>query len=259
MSKLFFLDTETTGLTLTDRLCQLAYRGEGWTDEQEINELYCPPVDIGVEAMSVHHITTAQVREKPAFIDSKEYAEVKRLFKLKTNILVAHNAQFDIGMLKKEGIEVKSNICTQKVARYLYEKEGKIKSFALQKLRYGFDLQFDGDAKAHDASGDIKVLEALFWHLYNECETRANAKAQETGRKKYTRDEILKRMMDITEQPISPDMRMPFGKYKDEMIKEAVKKDPRYFDWLLSQKDGNTFQNRDLVATINYWKQKHGL
>lgn len=258
MSTLFFLDTETTGLTLTDRLVQLAYRGEGWSDEQEVNELFCPPVDIGVEAMSVHHITTAQVREKPAFVGSEHHATCKKLFNTKSNILVAHNAQFDIGMLTKEGITVKSYICSQKVARYLFEKEGKLKSFALQKLRYALELAVD-DAKAHDASGDIKVLESLFWRLYEECKKRADENAATKGLPPVAREVILKRMMQITEQPISPDMRMPFGKHKDAMIKDALKADPRYFEWLLSQKDGNTFQNRDLVATITYWQKQHGL
>lgn len=209
--------------------------------------------------MAVHHITTAMVRDKEPFNTSETCQELQKLFKSKTNILVAHNAPFDIGMLKKEGIEVKSNIDTIKIARYLYEGEGKFKSFALQKLRYGLDLKFEGDAKAHDASGDIKVLEALFWHLYTECETRANAKATEAGRKKYSREEILARMMQITEQPVSPNMHMPFGKHKDKMIKDVMKEDPGYFKWLMSQQDSVAFKNRDLYATIEYWRKQYGL
>ena len=43
--RIIFLDTETTGNSDTDRLCQLAVK-ERYIDEPLINALYKPPVPI---------------------------------------------------------------------------------------------------------------------------------------------------------------------------------------------------------------------
>jgi len=102
-----FLDTETTGTETKDRLCQLAYK----LDTGEIvNELFKPPVPIEIEAMSVHHITNEMVAGKPAFKDSPEYQKLVDLLNDDTNILVAHNAKFDVDMLVKEGVHPKKVI-----------------------------------------------------------------------------------------------------------------------------------------------------
>ena len=77
--------------------------------------------------------------------------------------MVAHNAAFDVDMLKKEGIEPKSVICTLKLARY-FDKEGMIPKYGLQYLRYY--LKLNVDAIPHTALGDILVLEALFNRIH---------------------------------------------------------------------------------------------
>ena len=68
-----FLDTETTGATKNDRLCQLAYK----TEKCEIvNELFKPPLPIAIGAMCVHHITNEMVENKSAFKDSKDHQKL---------------------------------------------------------------------------------------------------------------------------------------------------------------------------------------
>jgi len=42
--------------------------------------------------------------------------------------MVAHNAAFDVDMLKKEGIEPKNVICTLKLARY-FDKDGVVPKY----------------------------------------------------------------------------------------------------------------------------------
>ncbi len=79
------------------------------------------------------------------------------------NVMVAHNAAFDMDMLKKEGIEPKKCVCTFKLARY-FDKDGLIPRYSLQYLRYYLNLNVD--ATAHSALGDILVLEALFQHIH---------------------------------------------------------------------------------------------
>ena len=57
-----FLDTETTGNEVDDRLCQIAFKAE---NEPAVNQLFNPGRPISIEAMSVHHITNAAVRQMP--------------------------------------------------------------------------------------------------------------------------------------------------------------------------------------------------
>jgi DNA polymerase III epsilon subunit-like protein len=160
-----FLDTETTGTNDNDRLCQLAYKSDNGIT---VNELYNPGMPISIEAMSVHHITDDMVKDKPAFKNSKTWHNVNELLKSDNNILVAHNAPFDVGMLKKEGITVNKHICTLKLSRYL-DEEGVIPQYKLQYLRYY--LKLNVKANAHDALGDVLVLEALFQRLHTILQT----------------------------------------------------------------------------------------
>ena len=53
MTHYLFFDTETTGNTENDFICQLAYK----QDSEEFSELYKPSIPIPPEASAVHHIT----------------------------------------------------------------------------------------------------------------------------------------------------------------------------------------------------------
>jgi DNA polymerase III alpha subunit (gram-positive type) len=56
--------------------------------------------------------------------------------------MVAHNAAFDLEMVKKEGIAPKNVVCTMKLARFL-DKEGVIPHYGLQYLRYYLDIRIE--------------------------------------------------------------------------------------------------------------------
>ena len=73
MSKIIFFDTETTGNTDKDFLCQLAYKSE----DETFTGLYKPSIKIPPEASAVHHITNKMITEKPAFSESAEYKKIK--------------------------------------------------------------------------------------------------------------------------------------------------------------------------------------
>ncbi len=73
---LIFLDTETTGNSANDRLCQLAFK----TDESFIvNELFNPGMPISIDAMSIHHITNEMVKDKPPFKGSETWKQLQEL------------------------------------------------------------------------------------------------------------------------------------------------------------------------------------
>jgi exodeoxyribonuclease X len=159
MYKLIFLDTETTGTGVDDRLCQLAFK----TKEETFSELFKPPIKIPPEASAVTHITNKMVADKDTFRESKDYSRIKKLLEEHDRVLVAHNALFDVGMLARESIVTSNFICTLRIARYL-DKENKFTMYNLQYLRYALDLEVE--AQAHDALGDVIVLEALFNRLF---------------------------------------------------------------------------------------------
>lgn len=205
-----FLDTETTGTAEKDRLCQLACKTE---TGDIVNNLYKPPVPIEIDAMCVHHITNEMVEDKPAFKDSPDYQTLADLLSNDSNILVAHNAKFDVDMLIKEGINPKKVICSLKLARYL-DPEGIIPKYNLQYLRYF--LKINIQATAHDALGDILVLEKLFERLL----ARMN--------KDVGPDAVEDKMIEISNKPVLLS-RMYFGKHKGQFFRDIPKD---YLQWL---------------------------
>ena len=127
-----FLDTETTGTGPADRLCQIAFKLKGG---YAVNELCNPGMPISIDAMTVHHITNEMVLDKPAFRDGGTWRKLLDLVNSDGYVMVAHNATFEVDMIKKEGIEPKNAICTLKLARY-FDNEGVIPKYGLQYLRY---------------------------------------------------------------------------------------------------------------------------
>ena len=218
-----YLDTETTGNGPDDRLCQIAFKPEGGP---AVSGVFNPGRPISIDAMVVHHITEKMVQDKPSFKESDEYEKLQKLVSDINNVIVAHNAQFDMQMLNMEGIYTQRAICTLKLARYL-DKNGFIPKYNLQYLRYFLGLEIE--ATAHDALGDILVLEALF--------SRLHAKFQENDKLK---DRVLE-MINISSNPVLIP-RMPFGKHMGKLFSE----EPRdYLEWLLG-----TELDEDMAYTV---------
>jgi len=217
-----FLDTETTGTGPDDRLCQIAFKPQGGS---AVCELFNPGIPISIDAMSIHHITNKMVQDKPRFKGSRAYQSLTNLLENAGNVLIAHNAKFDVNMLNREGIYPSKVICTIKLARYL-DKNGVIPKYNLQYLRYYLGLEIK--ASAHDALGDILVLEAVF--------NRINTKFKENGLK-----EPVQEMIRISNNPILIP-RMPFGKHKGILFSEIP---PDYLQWLLT-----TELDEDMTYTV---------
>ena len=239
MYKLIFFDTETTGNTEKDFLCQIAYK----TDNESYTNLYKPPVKIPPEASAVHHITNKMVAEKESFADSGDLPKIKKLFEDKNSIMVAHNAPFDLLMIKKEGVEPKKFICTLKLARYL-DPEEKIGRYNLQYLRYLLD--FDIEAQAHDAMGDVLVLEKLFNRL----------KSKLIEQEKINEDEAIERMIEISSHPLLIKT-LNFGKYKGKKMEEVLKIDRGWLKWLLGEKEkSDVIEHEDWIYTLKHYLGK---
>jgi len=222
MQKIILLDVETTGIETHDRLCQIAFKVKG--EKCSYQGLFKPPIPISIEAMSVTHITNEMVADKPVFIGSTLQRMLREDYK--EDVLVAHNAQFDQKFLEKEAIYFKKIICTMKLA-HAYDKEGKLSKHNLQYLRYFYNLDV-GNVLAHDAMGDVIVLEKLF-EFYSQYFT-------------------VEEMLEISARPILLKV-FPFGKYSKEKFSDVIGRDRNYFMWILN----NVSMDENLKYTINHY------
>lgn len=178
--------------------------------------------------MSIHHITNEMVRNKPPFKHSKTWKKLTQLFADTSNVMVAHNAMFDVAMLKREDIHPQKTICTYKMARFL-DKEGQIPQYNLQYLRYYLNLNIE--ASPHDALGDVLVLEALFKRIHAKAVGKFGVLAYD-------------KMIEITSNPMLLP-RMPYGKYKGMKFDEIP---TDYLEWL-----SGTDLDEDMKYTVKHY------
>jgi len=234
MTKLIFFDTETTGNTEKDFLVQIAYKsGDG-----SFCSLYKPEIKIPPEASAVHHITNKMVADKSTFKESSDQPIIKKLFEDKDSVVIAHNAPFDLMIIKKEDIEPKNFICTLRVIRHL-DMEGKIERYNLQYLRYLLDLEVE--AQAHDALGDVLVLEKLFIYLKNKM----------IKDEKLNENQVIEKMIEISSHP-SLLRAFNFGKHLGKKIEDVAKVDRGYLEWLLAQKQASDQIDEDWIYTLKH-------
>lgn len=192
-----------------------------------MNALFAPGVPIHDEALRVQGYETpeqqamarAKIEQAPTFKGSAIYLELQEYLKDPETVLVAHNAPFDIGMLTREGMEVPRFICTLKVWRWM-DGFNKLKKHTLQFLREHYGLQVE--AKAHDAMGDVIVLEALF---------NVAVDLILKNKKDMDRDAALKKMEAVTGSSLLL-KKMPFGKHKGKLFSDLPKS---YLEWILSK------------------------
>ncbi len=223
--KTIILDTETTGNKEEDRICQLSYLvlNENFEIEEIHNELVKPPVDIKYEAMAVHHITPEDVEDKPKIKFTNAYKRLKEL-NSPQNLIVIHNAEFDLGMLKKEDFNPFFKLIdTFRILKHLLP-EGK---FSLQYNRYALGLykkekeiceKYNIEINAHDALGDVIVLYLLYKYINENF------------------DKSIDELIELTKKPVLHD-KFYQGKYKFEKIKDILIKDPNYIEYMLSLTD----------------------
>ena len=234
--RVIFFDTETTGGAEHDRLIQLAVKERG-IQEPVINAIFKPPVPISIESMAIHHITEKMAADKPPFPEAAEYPAIKELFEREDTIAIAHNAAFDMGMLAREGISPRNTICTYKIARALDPNE-LIGKYQLQYLRYLLGIEIE--ANAHDAFGDVLVLEALFERLLAKM---AQQHASE--------EEALQQMVEISSRPMLFST-LRFGKHKGKKIEDVAKTDSSYLEWLLNEKKKDPAGEADWIHTLEH-------
>lgn len=244
MTYYVLFDTETTGAALEDRVIQFGSMILDQKGKLEIfDELCFSDVPIKLEAMEVHNITPEMIENKPLATQTNFY---KRLNELNSseNYLIAHNINFDLEMVKKEGFENKFQLIdTLRCAKHLFSD---LPYHRLQYLRYALDLYKDEEAeakklnisiKAHDAIGDVLVMKLLLSKLV--------AKAKEN----FAGENPMVKLAELTKTPVLINS-FKFGKYKGQNIEEVAKIDSSYLSWMIeNMKD----LDEDMKFTINHY------
>jgi len=269
---LVFLDTETTGKENTDRLCQLAYKKLDEPMESLFNHFYKPPVPISIGSMAVHHITSEMVADKPLFIESPEYETTKHLLEEENTVVICHNAQFDVAILKRENIRPANSIDTLRLVRFL-DPDMIMEKHNLQYLRYLLELDKDTSEKieAHDAKGDVIILELLFKRLLKKMRglpiansnvglplTNSNVGLPLTPSKgggiDISDEAIIEEMMRISKEPMLIG-KFAFGKHNGKRVADVAVEDPGYLQWLLTQKrqSENPDSEADWIHTLEHF------
>lgn len=247
MTHYILFDTETTGASAEDRVIQFGAIILNQKNEIEIfDELCFSEIPIKLEAMEVHNITPSMIENKPMAIETKFY---KRLEELNSNenFLIAHNINFDLEMIKKEGfINNFQLIDTLRCAKHLFDD---LAYHRLQYLRYALDLykieeteakKLNITIKAHDAIGDVLVMKLFLSKLVAKC------------REIYPNLNPMQKLVELTQTPVLIKT-FKFGKYKGENIEEVAKKDANYLNWM---KDNMKDLDEDMLYSINFYLKR---
>ena len=236
MKKIIFFDTETTGNEpKKDFVCQLAYK----TTDTTFSELFKPSIPIPPEASAITHITNKMVSGKPTFQESDNYGTIKLLFEDPNSVVVAHNAKFDLAIIEKEDILPVNFICTLRVTRAL-DKDNVIPQYKLQYLRYYLDIEIE--AEAHDALGDVLVLEKLYDRLLAKIMKEDN----------LDKEKAIEKMIEISSHPSLMNS-FNFGKYNGKTVAEVATLDRGYLEWMLNQKEQNPDNEEDWIFTLKHY------
>jgi DNA polymerase-3 subunit epsilon/exodeoxyribonuclease X len=240
MSKSIIFDTETTGLEEEDRIIQVGAITVDSRDKNYSvlhNELCSSEIPIKIEAMSTHGIRQVQVDGKPSFKESDFFKHINEL-NSKENYLIAHNLDFDLGMLKKEGFDNKMQLIdTLQCAKHVFEIGDEINGYKvpnhkLQTFRYMMLSQENEDEeakkygveiRAHDAIGDVIILKLFLRELVKRV-------MQEYGLKNYI--EVMNKLVQLTKEPIPPNkIILSFGKHKGKSVEEIFNNDKSWLQW----------------------------
>ena len=244
MTHYILFDTETTGASAEDRVIQFGAIIKKKKNELEIyDELCFSPIPIKLEAMEVHNITPDLIENKPLAIETNFYKRLEELNNSE-NFLIAHNINFDLEMIKKEGfVNNLQLIDTLRCAKHLFED---LPYHRLQYLRYALELykieeqearKLNITIKAHDAIGDVLVMKLFLSRLVASC------------RELYPTLNPMQKLVELTQTPVLIKI-FKFGKYKGESIEEVARKDANYLNWM---RENMKDLDEDMRFSIDYY------
>lgn len=225
---LVFFDLETTGVDPAhDRIVEIGMvkvMPDG--SEETLASRVNPEMPIPPAVSEVHHITDADVTDKPSF---RELAPRIARF-LEGCDLAGYNCnRFDLPMLDEEfhRAEVPIDLHSRRVVdvQVIYHKRESRTLSAAHRFYCGCD--FDG---AHGALADT---EATYNVLRGQLAMYPDLPNDVAELDRYTKQ---KRMVDFSGRFVYDDrdrVVFNFGKYKGRPVKEILATEPGYFGWMM--------------------------
>lgn len=160
-SSLVVIDTETTGLTPADRICQLALVKFDSSGVETFSDYCNPHVPVNPFAYMVHGLSNSFLKKQKDIKKTPTYKKLNEFIAEKC-VFVFHNAPFDLRFLSYGGVNINNPVVdTLKIIRQMKCFPDNKLSTALLFLKRIFS---DLDVKQHDALGDaMTTLHLLKW------------------------------------------------------------------------------------------------
>lgn len=225
---LIFLDIETTGVEVDDKLCSIGIIAVEEETLIEKYELINEGKKIPPSASAIHHITNEMLLGKKRFKESEIY-QFLQLHNNTDTTIVAHNVKFDLDKLLSSGLVWNGGVIdTLRVIKHLIPE---CEQFSLQFLRYELKLyKYEEKPRvAHHALDDAYLVKALYEYLSEFAS--------------------FEKMQELSFEPVLM-QKLNFGKFNGRYIEDIALNERGYLEWMLT----NIIDlDEDLRYSVNYY------
>lgn len=224
---LAFIDLETTGTDIgKDKIVEIAIikimpDGSNVSKVRRIN----PGIPIPKEAFDIHGISNEDVKDAPLF---KEVANELRQFITNCDIAGYNSNRFDIPLLAEEFLRAGQNLDTDGIRFIDVQRIFHLMEKRTLEAAYMFYCEKalnDAHSAEADARATYEVLEAQinrYKNLKNDIDSLAKFTAEDDF-VDFARRIVRKKGIEI----------FNFGKYKGKPVREVLKEEPQYYDWMM--------------------------